>query len=452
MLNLKKFLLLGTIFVFTISGANSIEENSNFVTGITYEHVVKKALEHSYDLKIADYNTLIAKQGIKGARSEYLPKINFSAGTEYTKNFRDIRETTVMSVGENFINPYTRYQSLLGINLSYNIFDFGVRKGKLDMAKEDVIIKELEHEQKMIDLNLTLVDTYSKILMYKHQIDSYKEILAIEQKNLELKKRLLDVKELSKTEYNDEIVKVEKLNQKISELKGLISESVEWLSFYTGEKYDSNNIQVAEIKKSDFDTEKYNDYTKSTTWLMYEKQLKKKEIELKVAKRTNYPKLYAYSRYYWYGSDPISYNDSFSNIEPSNFTVGGSLSVPIFDGLQNNANINKVALELKQLQVERDKAIAELMTRVAAMRSNLINMDEQIENNKKIVNELSEKQKSINKLVNKKIASPIEGNDSAIELLEQKIELDKNIITTIALTKGIEILICDSKIDIKNKR
>jgi len=276
--------------------------------------------------------------------------------------------------------------------------------------------------------------------------------LAIEQKNLELKKRLLDVKELSKTEYNDEIVKVEKLNQKISELKGLISESVEWLSFYTGEKYDSNNIQVAEIKKSDFDTEKYNDYTKSTTWLMYEKQLKKKEIELKVAKRTNYPKLYAYSRYYWYGSDPISYNDSFSNIEPSNFTVGGSLSVPIFDGLQNNANINKVALELKQLQVERDKAIAELMTRVAAMRSNLINMDEQIENNKKIVNELSEKQKSINKLVNKKIASPIEGNDSAIELLEQKIELDKNIITTIALTKGIEILICDSKIDIKNKR
>ena len=449
-LNFKKFVLYGALITsLLIPQGYAIEEvsvaDANIVKEITFEHVIQKAIDHSYDLKIADYNKLIAKEGIKGARSEYFPKLNLTAGTEYTKNFRDIFETTVMSVGENFINPYTRYQAVLGINLTYNLFDFGVRKGNLDIAKEDVNIKELESEQKTQDLNLTLVDTYSKILIAKHQIDINKEILKLEENNLELKNRLFNAKEISSTELNDEKVKVERVKTKINELTSMMDEAFNWLAFYTGEQYDIEQTKVAEIKKADFDLTAYKDYTKSVTWQIYEKQIKKKELELKVVKRTNYPKLYAYSRYYLYGSDRSSYKDSFGNVEPSNYTIGASLNVPIFDGLKNNADIHKTALELKQLQVERDKAIAELMTKLAVMRSNLIYIDEQIENNNNSIKELNEKQKSVKKLLSKKVVSPIEANDSKIELLEQTIELEKNSITSIALTRGIEILTRDSK-------
>ncbi len=106
-------------------------------------------MEHSYDLKISDFQVLIAQQGIKGARAEYFPKLVFMMGTEYTKNFRNERESTVMSIGEAYINPYTRYQSVLGLTLSYNIFDFGVRGGNLKIAKEGVSIKELEKKTKI---------------------------------------------------------------------------------------------------------------------------------------------------------------------------------------------------------------------------------------------------------------------------------------------------------------
>ena len=101
-------------------------QEKKLVSKIDFESIWDKAKEHSYDLKIADFNILISKQDIRGARSEYFPKLIASAGTEYTKNYRDNRDTTVMSIGESFINPYTRYQSIMGITLTYNLFDFGV--------------------------------------------------------------------------------------------------------------------------------------------------------------------------------------------------------------------------------------------------------------------------------------------------------------------------------------
>lgn len=447
---MKKFLIFIIIFFITggimwaqddavLKSAVSLEKEHVYTAKISLDSIFKKAKEHSYDLKIADFNTLIAKQGIRSARSEYFPKLNFMAGTEYTKNFRDMKDTTVMTIGEAFINPYTRYQSLLGITLSYNLFDFGVRRGNLDIAKEDVTLKELEEQQKLQELNLNLIDTYTKILISKKQIDINKDILALEEKNLELKTRLFNAKEISKPDFNDAKVKVEQTKQKINELSSVMSESLEWLSFYTGEEYNIENLKVEDLKKSEFDVLASTDYTKSLVWKVYEKQLKKKELELKVAKRNYLPKVSVYSRYYLYGSDRSNYGKSFG-IEPSNFTVGGMVNMPVFDGFKNSANVQRTILELKQLQVERDKAIAQLMTRLSVMRSNLIYLDERIENNNKILAQLTDKEKSMHRLNSKKIISPMEENDTKIQLLNEKIEYEKNFITHNAITRGIEIL------------
>ena len=415
------------------------KEKQQIVTKIDFDEILVKAKEHSYDLKISDYNELISKQGVRGARSEYFPKLNFSTGMEYTRNFRDVNETTVMSIGDAFINPYTRFQSILGINVGYNLFDFGVRGGNLKIAKEDVKIKELETKQKLQELNLTLLDSYTKILVTTKQIDTNKEILKLAQKNLEYKERLYNAKEVSKTELNDARVQVSIAKNRIQELNIIRAEALSWLSFYTGEVYDSDNIKVADIKMPDFDTSEFQDYTKSLVWKIHEKNIKKKELELYVAKRTNYPKLNVYSKYYLYGSNYSNIGKSMG-ITPSNFSIGAFLNMPLFDGFKNSANIKKTALELKQLQVERDKAIAQLSARLAAMRSNLIYLDEQISDNKIILSELTDKEKSVHKLLSKRLISPIEENDVKIEKLNQKIEFEKNSATKVAITKGIQIL------------
>ena len=409
------------------------------ISKITFEEALKKAHEHSYDLQIADFNVLISKQGVRGARSEYFPKLNFSAGTEYTKNFRDAKESTVMSIGDAFINPYTRYQSVLGINVGYNLFDFGVRGDNLKIAKKDVTLKELETKEKIQELDLTLLDIYTKILVSTKQIEKNKEILKCAEENQKYYERLYAAKEVSKTELNDANVKLKNAKAKIAELSSIRQESINWLSFYTGENYDIDNLKIADIKKASIDTLELQDYTKSITYRKYEEIIKKKELELKVVKKTNYPKLNVYSKYYLYGSDYNNFGKSF-DIEPSNFSVGAFLNMPLFDGMKNNANIKKTTLELKQLCVERDKAMAQLMARIATMRSNIIFLDEQISENEGAIQEYSDKEKSIKKLASKKLATPIDENEAKIQTLTEKIELDKNVITQSAITRGLEIL------------
>ena len=137
---------------------------------ISFDDVLEQAKVQSYDIKIADYDMFIAKQGIRTARSEYFPKLNASVGTEYTKNFKDYTNSIVSVVGDSFINPYTRFQSLMGITLTYNVFDFGVRKSKLDIAKEDVLLKELLTKEQHQELELTLIDTYCKLYITIQQI------------------------------------------------------------------------------------------------------------------------------------------------------------------------------------------------------------------------------------------------------------------------------------------
>ena len=264
--------------------------------------------------------------------------------------------------------------------------------------------------------------------------------MALAKKNLEYKTRLFNAKEISKTELNDQEIEVQKYERRILELKSLAQESLNWLTFYTKQEYSLDNLTIKELKKSDINPMDFNDYTKSLTWQIQEKEVKKKELALKVAKRNNMPKVNAYSRYYLYGSDHSSCNRTLDDIGPSNYTIGATVFMPVFDGFKNNAEIQTANLELQQQLIKRDKAIAQFMTRLATMRTNLVYLDKQVEIDAKLSNEMDDKQKSIKKLVDKKISTPIELNDAKIQLLEHKIELEKNSTTSIAITKAIQAL------------
>ncbi|MBQ4077795.1 TolC family protein [bacterium] len=417
------------------------KEPEKLISGkITFEDITEKAKKHAYDIKIADFEILIAKQGIRDARSEYFPKIVATAGTEYTKNFKDYTTSTVTTVGDSFINPYTRFQSILGITLSYNVFDFGIRKNNLDIMKEDTKVKELLVKEQLQELGLTLTDSYCKLLITKKQLDINKEILALEQDTLKMKERLFQAKELSKTELNDQKIKVKQIEKRISELTSIAIESLNWISFYTGENYDFENITVSEFKKPDFDPMESNDYTKSITWQIQEKELKKKELELRIAKKNYLPKVNAYSRYYVYGSDHSSYRDAIDDTSPSNWTVGASVIMPVFDGFKTSAAVQKASIALQQQIVKRDKAIAELMTRLSTMRSNLMYLENQVEKGNELLEELMDKEKSTKRLAEKQIITPIELNDTRVQVLEQMIDYEKTSSTAIATLKGIEII------------
>ncbi len=439
------FIVLFSNSVFALE-ADSSDQSDNAVTTeeisepvLEISRLMEKVKSYSYELQIGAKTREINTQGIKIERSEYYPKLNLQAGTEYTKNMRDNNIGMVTTVGDMFLNPYTRYQSIMGLVLSYNLFDFGVRRGKLDIAKASVQISEIEEQEKCQDIYLKVLDIYTKILVIKKQIDINEEILQIEKSNLELQNRLYKAKQITKNDLNNSEVKVAKVQRRINELRSILLENLENLSYYTGEKYDIADLKIKESptpQLSDSDP----DYTNSIVWKLYEKQIKKKDLEIKVLKRSNYPKVTAYGRYYLYGSDPSSYGSSLGDISASNYTIGGTVSMPIFDGLKNREEIKKAEIEKSQLEIERDKSMAEYKMRLMTLRHNLVYENDQIKTDNEILKSLNEKVSNQTRLLSKKLISPTELNDAKIEKLEQEIELTKDNLMKFAIVKSIQIL------------
>jgi len=427
---------------------NAVSDNFTPVktAGIVYldfDSLSAKAIEHSYDLKIADYSTLIAKTSVMDARSEYLPKIYFGAGTEYNKSFREndfMQGMGGVSVGDSYINPYTRFQSVLGITLSYNLFDFGVRRARLDMSKTDAALKELKKSQMREELLLSLADRYIKAEVYFKQLDIQKQIAEIEQKNYELSKKLFNAKLISRTELNDRRVKSAAADKETGELSKLLQETLNWLSFYTGEEYTLDNVQIGGLKKIEFNPNEDIDYTKSTAWQVYEKEIKIRQLAHTAAKRNFLPKLSIYGKYYIFGSNKSNYGKSIEDMKPSSAAAGMSLTVPVFDGLRNLANVKRAGFELEQIQIERDKAISEWLIRIASLKSNMLYIDKQLSENKTIIEELEDKYKALARMHSSRLIYLTELNDAEVQLLEQKMDYERNKTAYAGILKAIQIL------------
>ena len=371
-----------------VAEINKKEINENIV----FDDILKKAKAHSYDLKIADFESLIVEQNIRGARSEYFPKLYFSASTEYNKNFADNKQTPTTYVGETFINQYTRYQSVLGFTLAYNLFDFGVRKGSLDIAKEETEGKKLQKEYQKQELTLNIIDIYAKISTMQKQIKYNEEIVDLLKKNLEMKERLFNAKEISKADLNDQIVETEKYEKETNDLYSRLAEYLNLLSFFTNENYDINKLKIEKIETPEIDPYEFEDYTQTIVYDIHESIINQKKLALKVAKRQYLPKLNMYSRYYLYGSDVRSYRETNKNIDPSNWSIGASLNMPVFDGMKQAAVVEQARLEYEKAKVGRDKALGEIKNRVSTMRTNLIYLDKKLENSEIIIAELTEKE------------------------------------------------------------
>jgi len=414
-------------------------KDKNSVNELSFNDVINKAVENSYDIQLADFDIVIAKYGINAARAEYLPKIGLSVGTEYNKSFKDSQVPSI-TVGDTFINPYTRYQTMGGITLSYNLFDFGVRSSMLKMAKEDLVFRKIMEKEDIRKVKMTVIDLYGRIYVLNEQIKTKKEILALEESSLNMRKRLYKAKEISLMELKEQSAKVEKTKKELSSLYGLLEENLAGLSFFTCEDYDSKKIKISEINPINYEFSDNIDYQNLSIAKIYDSALKKKEFELFATKRTNYPKINVYTKYYMYGSDRTNYGSSYSDFGPSNWAIGASASMMPFDGGKVRSKVKQLELEVKKIDVEKKKSLAEVKKQVYTLKANLDSNNNQLVSSNEILKELSAKELATEKLCKNRLISPIELNSAKILFLEEKIENLKYQTSITAIKRSLQVL------------
>ncbi|MDD3437650.1 MAG: TolC family protein [Candidatus Gastranaerophilales bacterium] len=172
----------------------------------------------------------------------------------------------------------------------------------------------------------------------------------------------------------------------------------------------------------------------------YDFEIEKKKAELEVYKKQRLPSFKFYTNYMMYGQDPNQYFSALSDLKQTSITVGISGTYVFFDGFKNKASREKTALEIKRLQIEKEKKLKELETAYEKSYASYTSYNEELTIKKKLLKEVKDKLSAVSRLSLNGIAEKNDLLSSRAELLSQEFDLQKNIVDISSKIKEIEIM------------
>ncbi len=371
----KKYLLIAAL-----CGLTTLQ---SFAETLTFDSFLETALQNSYKLKTSKIEKQSTEYGVKEARAGYFPTLSGYATTERYNDLSD-GNRQLTAVGNEILLNRDYYQDVAAVGLNYNLFDFGIRKRSLQIAKADDKQKEALLLKDTRDLKLDIVDLYGETLALYKALEIKRQILELQNELFTINSRLRGAGELSEIEVTNSEINISETKSDITELENNLSKRLTEFSYYTNKSYGVDEVEIKDFEESLEDdkstpgvlsvgdvkklsAEKTTarssigdfDIKNSLEAKTYDLEILKKQKELEIQKRANLPKISFDTRYNLYGSDSNKYFDSFSDIEQRSLSFRISTSFTMFDGMKNINTVNKKGLEVEKLKVQKEQELAE---------------------------------------------------------------------------------------------
>lgn len=420
---------------------------------LTFDSFLETALQNSYKLKTSKIEKQSTEYGVKEARAGYFPTLSGYATTERYNDLSD-GNRQLTAVGNEILLNCDYYQDVAAVGLNYNLFDFGIRKRTLQIAKADDSQKEALLLKDTRDLKLDIVDLYGETLALYKALGIKREILELQNELFTINSRLRYAGELSEIEVTNSEIDISETKSDIAELENNLSKRLTEFSYYTNKSYGVDDVEIADfeeglednkgtvgvlpvgdVKKlsvektdgkataknndSDFDIEN------SLEAKTYDLEILKKQKEYEIQKRANLPKISFDTRYNWYGSDSNKYFDSFSDFEQRSLSFRISTSFTMFDGLKNVNTVNKKGLEVEKLKIQKEQELAELRKKYEQIRLDAENSILQGKNNKRTLSLVNKNLENLERLNANGIIAKAECVKKKLELLDKKQKLEE---------------------------
>lgn len=425
---MKKIVLLIILVIFSTPKVNA--ETINF------GEVLDSAMQNSYDLKIAKIDIGISTQGIKGAKSDYYPKVSAYATTEYLKDLDKAAYQQVAYVGNEVLLNSSQYQSSLSLGLTYNLFDFGIRNGKVDIAKKDKFSKEATYLKDLRDLKLNVSELYAKALLSYKEIKNKEQILVTQKQLVEMQERLNASGKIPKTQSVSEAIKVVELENSIEKARKEYTKALNALSFYTRKEYIPSKLDISDfnqdetvfvnnVKTSKTEKTAQFDIEKTPEFKIYQIEIEKKQKELEIKKKESLPQFNFSTNYYLYGIDPSNLFNSAGNLAQKGikFRLNGAL--PIFDGFKNKSERDRLKLEIEKLQITKEQKLAELCKNYYEIEQEATFSQKQLENTYKMLELVNQNISMLERLDQNKLIDKTSYLNQKIGLLNKRLELEQ---------------------------
>ncbi len=425
---MKKFILI--IFSLLIT-------NSAYSKTINWEETLNHIKENSYEIQLSQVDIDISKTQIMNARSAYFPTLGVYAYNEYNKSLDNENHQTTY-VGNEIIYGDNIYQNAVSLGLNYNLWDFGIKGDNLKIAKNDNVSKQAAYYKSLRDIELNAVELYAKALTQYKEILVKTEILDIQRELYSIKSRLNESGQTDKTKAVSENIKVVELENYLDKLKNEYSKTLKDLAFYSKQSYSEEDtladfnieedgfVPVNNVLKASVEQNELLNLEQSPEFKIYDAEIEKKNRELLIAKKKNLPQFTFSTNYYLYGSDNSSYSHSYDNFGQRGLKFRITTYLPIFDGLKNKSERDKIKLEILRLEIEKEQKLADLTRTFEKIKNDADYSKRQLENNRKMLNLVVSNIFMLDRLDENKLIDKESYLNEKIKLLNQKMEVQSS--------------------------
>lgn len=432
-----------------------------YADNLNYKEVMVNAVNNSFDLKMSAVDIDISNAQLKAVRADWYPTLSMQFNTEHNSDLANGRGNYAYA-GNTMITPYTQYRNMLYLTLSYNIFDFGIQGKKVDIAKKELEQKKISYEIQLKDLKLKVLDLYTKTQQFTKEINTKTEIFSIYENMFHNKERMYKAGIDNKLSVMDEAVKMARAQNDIENSKLSLKNTLEDLSVFTQNKYDYENLTVNDINVQNTEYEDYiipfdyenilqtsiekediRPYFNSQNSLeatYYDLEIEKKKSELSILKRQLLPTFRFYTGYSLYGQNPNNYWGSVQDVGQRSLIIGISSNFVFFDGFKNKANREKTSLEIQKLVYEKEKKLAELQNQYEKSYQSYDTYTNELIIKQNLLNAVEEKLLALERLHANKLAEQNELLSAKADLLNQKFELEQNIINITSKLEEMNII------------
>ncbi len=406
---------------------------------LDFDHVLQAAISHSYDLKIAQTDIGISKTDVMAARSQYFPVIQARGSVERLRNLQT-QPGSVATIN-NMVLPYgTRFQNTVGLSLNHTITDFGVRKRKLDIAKQEVKVKSQAYEQQLRNIKYSVVDAYCKALINYKSLKAAEAVLTLTQNVYQMKKRLYQSQAIPKVDMAEEAIQLAQALDDIEVYRQKLSESLDGLSLLTRDSYEPADIELLNFQDSELGNLPVFNENLTPEAKMYDLQIQQKQEEVELLKRQYLPQISMYSYYNLYGYDLDHLNKAIGNLGQRSVNLGLSVSLPVFDGFKNLAAIKKAELEKQKLALQKEDKLADMKNQVAVLTSQAQGYSVQLKTKAVILNKTQDKMSMLQRLSDQQVIEQAESVKEHIQRIQRQLQVESSIIQGVAAMKKLQFI------------
>lgn len=343
---------------------------------LDYRNVVTSSISYSGAVRVKRQDIFISHAQYKSNFAGLYPEITLSGRAERYENIDNRDSTNISTIGNEVVGgDESAWRSSLSVSGQYYLSNWYKKRFETDYFEKlrDTSIYECETELKKIIREVT--DIFRSIAEGKIKLKYANEIMSRFNTISRLKKEASAKGQFS---YED-VLKAQadaiNMEKDITNINKELGENFEKLSNYNGKAYSVNtevNLLPRIIPLSIPDEADV--ILQSPEYKARQKEMEAFAFKGKSVGNNFLPDISLYGRYDLYNSSPDSMHDSFSDVRPTDYSVGLYIKFPLFDGGVRKWERDKTLHELKKAEEnarlafnEKNKEIRTLQIGYAAL-------------------------------------------------------------------------------------